>query len=346
MFCERFYFFTHGLCTMFFLLSGIWFRMMPNATRLNRAVSWILLLWGALELKDLAFYDDAIFRGNYLSNLLILIDMLAIPSGCFLVIELLDSGWLSWRRTLLFTSPVLLSVASYAITAWEGIVWITYLGMILYSAAFLLYSRQLVKRYNRMLIENFSNVEYIHLRWLNGVVLFLIFTLAAWIYSCLYSSWVVDTIYQWLLILLWGVILYYSGRQRSVPLTPEPEETPIPNQEDPSFYDFRRELERLMLQERVWMNPQITLQELATQAGTNRTYLSNYLNNSLQLSFYDYINNHRIEYATRLLCDPQNRMTMNEIAEQSGFNSISTFRHVFQRKHGCTFAEFRTRQTR
>lgn len=342
MFSERFFFFTHGLCTMFFLLSAFWIRRTGNTTRLNSLVSWILLLWGLLEVKDLIFYSEEVVRGNYLTNLLVLIDMLAIPSGCFFVVELLNPGWLSLRRVVLLASPILLLIGAYAITARESVMTTTYLVMILYSAAFWGYSFKLKRRYNRMIVENYSNMEYIHIRWLNGVILFLIVTLAAWILSCLYSSWIVDTIYQWLLIVLWSVILYYSQRQKSV-MIPSSDAAVEPEGEDLSLFDFRRELERLMNEEQVWRNPQITLSELAAQVGTNRTYLSNYLNNTLQLSFYEYINEHRIEHATRLLCKPDSHLTMAEIAEASGFNSLSTFRRVFQRKHGCSFADYRLR---
>ncbi len=98
-----------------------------------------------------------------------------------------------------------------------------------------------------------------------------------------------------------------------------------------------------MEQDRLWLNPHLTLADLAAEVGTNRTYLSNYLNNTLHTTFYDYINGFRLEAALRRLHDPDSTTTMVEIAEQCGFNSISTFRRVFVRAKGCSFVEYRHR---
>ena len=44
------------------------------------------------------------------------------------------------------------------------------------------------------------------------------------------------------------------------------------------------------------------------------------------MTFFDYVNNLRVEHAVSLLKNSDLRL--NAIAEQSGFNSISTFRRV------------------
>jgi AraC-like DNA-binding protein len=102
-------------------------------------------------------------------------------------------------------------------------------------------------------------------------------------------------------------------------------------------------LDELMREKRVWMEPHLTLPDLAALVGTNRTYLSNYLNNTLHTTFYDYINGFRMEAALALLNDPDSTLTMVEVAESCGFNSISTFRRVFVRAMGCSYVEYRNR---
>ena len=52
------------------------------------------------------------------------------------------------------------------------------------------------------------------------------------------------------------------------------------------------------------------------------------------MTFFDYVNNLRVEHAVSLLKNSDLRL--NAIAEQSGFNSISTFRRVFAAKQQCT----------
>ena len=102
-------------------------------------------------------------------------------------------------------------------------------------------------------------------------------------------------------------------------------------------------LEHLLIEEQIWKNPQLTLADLAMAVGTNRTYLSNYLNHSLSTTFYDYINSFRLEAALKILDDPTSTATMVDIAELCGFNSISTFRRVFVRAKGDSLAEYRQR---
>ena len=96
-----------------------------------------------------------------------------------------------------------------------------------------------------------------------------------------------------------------------------------------------------MVKDQIWLNPHLTLADLATHIGTNRTYLSNYLNKRLNTSFYDYINHYRLEAALKHLDNPNSTLTVAEVAESCGFNSLSTFRRVFMRAKGCTFAEYR-----
>lgn len=48
---------------------------------------------------------------------------------------------------------------------------------------------------------------------------------------------------------------------------------------------------------RMFLNPKLSLTEVATAIGTNRTYLSEYLNNDLDTTFYEYVNGFRIKEA-------------------------------------------------
>lgn len=89
-----------------------------------------------------------------------------------------------------------------------------------------------------------------------------------------------------------------------------------------------------MSQEQVFLNPRLTLSDLALKVGTNRTYLSNYINQQLNKTFFDYINSHRLTFATELLLTTN--YTLEVIAEKSGFNSLSTFRRCFMQKYSCS----------
>ena len=92
-------------------------------------------------------------------------------------------------------------------------------------------------------------------------------------------------------------------------------------------YNFIKRFEEFVYEEKAYLNPKLTLNELALKIGTNRTYLSNYINHELKKTFFDFINSLRLEYATKLLLNTN--MTLEVIAEKSRFNSLSTFRRYF-----------------
>lgn len=338
---ERLFYFIHGAVTIYFLMAGLHRINRKDASRLERVCGYILLYWCFLETKDLVFYAAPIFRDNYLSNILILIDMTAITAGCSFVIELLNAGWFTPRRALAHVSPFLLSILAYAVLDAECVVHATFIFAVLYSIAFVLYMIYAVRRYNRILRENLSNIEYVHVRWLKGVAVMLAICLAVWITSCYYSSWIIDSCYQILLLLLWVVTLYFADRQRAPQIASISPANAAAEGDNMVITLLERNLEQLIHEQRVWMKPHLTLPELASLAGTNRTYLSNYLNNTLNTTFYDYINNFRLKAALEYLDDPDTSLTMVELAEMCGFNSISTFRRVFVRAMGCSYVDYR-----
>ena len=76
---------------------------------------------------------------------------------------------------------------------------------------------------------------------------------------------------------------------------------------------------------------------MAVLMGTNRTYLGQYFH-SKGINFYAYINTLRVDYAIELM--KQGGKTLSEIAVESGYNSLRTFRRVFIEQKGCTPSEW------
>ena len=85
-----------------------------------------------------------------------------------------------------------------------------------------------------------------------------------------------------------------------------------------------------------------TLKEVAAASGTNMTYLSIYLNHYQHLTFYDYVNRFRVEEACHLIDEMSStgRINMTEVAQRSGFNSVSTFNRNFKKTKGITPKEY------
>lgn len=217
---ERLFYFIHGLVTMWFLMAG-WSRFRrKEASRLERLCGVILLYWGFLELKDLIFYATPIVRENFISNLLILVDMTAIPAGFCFVGELLNAGWCNFRRVIWHLSPYLLAVGLYAITRSDWVYNGIFIYTVIYGICFLTYVYFAVKRYNKMLSENYSNIEFLHVNWLVETTIMLAFTFVVWTISCYFTSWIVDSCYQLILLVLWAMVVYHADRQQT-PSVPE-----------------------------------------------------------------------------------------------------------------------------
>lgn len=118
------------------------------------------------------------------------------------------------------------------------------------------------------------------------------------------------------------------------PVEPEPEELKL--QQEAAFAE---RMYLLFEKEHVYLNPRLRLSELAMLLGTNRTYLSQYFNQNCESTFYDFVNDYRIHHAKLLLHSTDD--TLETIAMNSGFNSLSTFRRAFVQREGMSPIEFR-----
>jgi len=84
----------------------------------------------------------------------------------------------------------------------------------------------------------------------------------------------------------------------------------------------------LMEEDQLFRKMDLQISDVALRVGSNRTYVSNYLNRELNLSFSDYINKYRIDYAKSLMSIKNNPLTILEVSEQSGFaNEVSFYRN-------------------
>lgn len=346
---EKLYYFAHGLCCMFFLLASVYLLGEKKNSRLQNVLGGVVVFWLLLEVKDLLLYSSAAVRDSYFSTILIMIDMWAVPACSFYLLELLSPGWVNWKRIFFLEAFFILCTICYMITSSEVWVWTLEVYALFYSFAVIVVLFFAVKRYNQYVEENYSYTECLNVRWLRQVTFLMFICLSVWMYSCLYSSWIVDSIYYFSSILLWACILYYSKFQETVPIAGNIEVKNLFSEELPTLRheDFvlneglAQALQKALGEDELYLDPKLTLSDLATAIGTNRTYLSAYLNTYLHVSFYDYINSYRMEKVRRILSDTTCTATMSEIAEACGFNSLSTFRRSFVKEYGLSFAEYR-----
>lgn len=102
---------------------------------------------------------------------------------------------------------------------------------------------------------------------------------------------------------------------------------------------FRR-LEEKMGEGHLFRDSALTVEKLAEELGTNRTYLSQVINDFAGESFYNYIYSYRVDDAVKMLTGGGDK-PLKSIAYESGFSSLNTFYVKFREKMGMPPSKFR-----
>lgn len=83
----------------------------------------------------------------------------------------------------------------------------------------------------------------------------------------------------------------------------------------------------------------IQVEELAELAGFSKFHFMRLFKQFMGMSYYNYLNQHRIMHAEKLLIDPN--LSIMEVAMSSGFGSLPTFNRVFKSYKKCTPSEYK-----
>ena len=112
--------------------------------------------------------------------------------------------------------------------------------------------------------------------------------------------------------------------------------------QDPNNTNQIEKLISYMETEKPYLNPSLSLRNLADQMGMNSRELSIIINQKLNQHFFDFVNGYRIKEAMDILVDPaKTDETVLEILYEVGFNSKSSFNTAFKKHTGKTPTEFR-----
>lgn len=105
-------------------------------------------------------------------------------------------------------------------------------------------------------------------------------------------------------------------------------------------------LTELLEGRRLYLDPNLSLRQVADMLATNTKYLSQVVNNRAGMNFQQFINQYRVEEAkTKIINDSFQNLTLFGIALQCGFKNKSTFYKVFKETTGKTPKEFIQQQT-
>ena len=213
----------------------------------------------------------------------------------------------------------------------------------------------LVSEYNKKIKERFSNIEKINLEWLKYLTFGMI---VCWSFAA--GSQIVDFFipndnsYGVALHVAMSLLIYTIGylgfKQPEIFIKPAEDAIIEPTREkykksgldNATAEELKEKLISLMTFQKPYLDSGLTLNKLSDLLLVSNHNLSEVINSKLGKTYYDFINEYRVEEFKKRLADSSNQnYNLISIAFDSGFNSKTSFNTIFKRTTGQTPSEFR-----
>ena len=200
-----------------------------------------------------------------------------------------------------------------------------------------------ITAYNAVVETNYSDIEgkrIIRVKTL--LVLFAVTSLASFIFNLIGRQRFMGeavplaipaVLFSMLLLLIGHVGLNQRFSVQDIEAEVFLESEPIP--EDCAYSELLEKIRKLMSEEKLYLYPNLKVSDLARLLNSNRNYIYNAINVEMGISFSDYINSQRVDYASQLLkAHPE--LPINDVMFKSGFTSTSAFYRNFKKFKGIT----------
>ena len=209
---------------------------------------------------------------------------------------------------------------------------------------------RLLQSHTRKIKESFSDLERINLSWIRHLVFMFVFTwlivliLQAFLPEPLIEEKLDDAITYFLIALIIFTIGYRGLSQPEIfaektGKEKKYEKTGLSSQKGKSI---GQQLLKMMEEKRPFLDPGLTLSQVAEIMGVPPHQLSQVINERMEQNFYQFVNSYRLEEAKRRLDHPDTGDDkLIKIAFDSGFNSLPTFNRVFRDLIGESPSQYR-----
>jgi YesN/AraC family two-component response regulator len=108
------------------------------------------------------------------------------------------------------------------------------------------------------------------------------------------------------------------------------------------YEKYKNQLNDVIIKEKPYLQPDLTLDDLSAKTNIPQKHLSQTINTCFNLNFNNFINQHRVEEAKRLMqLNTKDKKTLYQVLYDSGFNSKSVFNDSFKKNTGLTPKEYR-----
>lgn len=239
----------------------------------------------------------------------------------------------------------------------EGVMHTSNLGLVainLYLLSYYFVSLRLVLKYQQFQNKNASFIDIAYFRWLLYFCIVLLVPLATDLSMSMFGISAIG-----MPLLLASYTLFIFGIYAAIILKPaifhalpnqieeteedvEKEKYKHSNLQEEQKEQYLQQLQSYMKHEKPYQKPDLTLPELAYSMNIPNNYLSQVINEKLDVNFIDFINQYRVECAKELLnSEKYEHYTIIAIGLEAGFNSKSAFYATFKRFTNTTPGKFR-----
>ncbi len=338
--------FSFGMLFMSQVLCTIIMYQKGRLHRLQRMMFVFMAYLLCITIFEIVlFYLTFFGRVSLTSHITDIIEMTVVPWALLIIIQLTHPGrhlkMVALVNACLYGSVLIAYVINRNETIYDAILLFTQF----YSLSIIIYGFIAVRKYNKILADNFSD-DKLSLSWLKYIVYLYIGIICVWTFATVMADDYSVAVYNVMVMFAFSMFCYFVYRQEDMLEALEKSKgeeerkaTKGLAEERLQKYHFAEHLEEVFRDGEIYLKPTLNINDLARELGTNRTYISNHLNQQLQTTFYEYVNRWRVARAKELL--KSTSLSLDDIAVKSGFNSQSSFRRYFIVHVGMTPTAYR-----
>ncbi len=153
------------------------------------------------------------------------------------------------------------------------------------------------------------------------------------------SGWMWILLVALIILALIAWVLYRTRRNRSDETRESSSNEPTEPVPASPANQLMQRIEALMEEQRLYLNSDLKMGDVASQLGVHQNEVSACINNSKGYSFSQFVNNYRVVYAQQQLREhPEKKMS--QVGMESGFANDTTFYRVFKTITGLTPSEW------
>jgi len=217
-----------------------------------------------------------------------------------------------------------------------------------YLAYFLYLTRNEISEYAKGLKDNFSSIKTGELQWLKTTwygVLFILIICTLFIVLLFYFTKLYRRHFDYLYVLPMSLLVYAISyklagvKWQQVEKSFESKKYQKSGIEPSEAMKYQKEIEKVLADDKIYLNQDLRLKDLADKLGTPNHTISQVLNQFMDTTFFDLINKYRVMEAKKLI-DSNPQYTLLQIAYDSGFNNKTSFVNSFKKFEGRTPSSF------